>query len=66
MQLRNEIKLLQRQHIAESIKENQAYSQPRVTDIKHHSPKMPTKQRPHVIPDKDDIINIPNLVEQMI
>ena len=63
VRLRNESKLLQPQK-KELIKVNQSYGQPVVIASKPNLPKLPKEQRLHVIPDEDNIMNIPNLEEQ--
>ena len=59
------MKLLQQQYIEGPIKINKFHSQPVVTTIQTHDPKLPTKQRQHVIPDENGMLNVPNLVEQI-
>ena len=54
---------MQQTSIAKPIKEKKFSNQPERTAIDKNSPALPTKQKPHAIPDENDMLNLPNLVK---
>ena len=56
---------MQHKSIAEPIKENVFINPPARTTINKNSPTLPTKQKPHVILDKNGMLNMPNVVTKI-
>ena len=51
--------------MTEPIKENKCINQAARTAIKKSSPAFSIKQKPHVVPEENDTLNVPNLDKQI-
>ena len=51
--------------MTEPIKEKKCINQPARTTINKDFTSLPMKQKPHVIPDDNGMLNMPNLVKQI-